>query len=223
MHLSILHIEYDLNARMNFKQAAAKIASIQTVAVAQSLGEALEKIRDDQTFDIIYISSRFSRDAAESFIQAAKTTEAGAQAVFICVCSGLYCTANVLADYASIGFEGFLLAPYSVESFRETFEIAEKLLSSHASRSEDLTVRLLVRATVGNMIDCARRFKTSKPLAVPHAELKRTAEIVRALPKSTRRRFKEAVNHEFSNRRPEHRRRSHSDDPSSNGGKVSNW
>lgn len=223
MHLSILHIEYDLNARMNFKQAASKIASIDSIAAAASLGEALEKIRDDQAFDIVYISSRFSRDAAANFIQTAKSTEAGAHTVFICVCSGLYCTANVLADYASIGFEGFLLAPYSVESFRETFEIAEKLLACHTSRSEDLTVRLLVRATVGNMVDCARRFKTSKPLTVPHAELKRTAEIVRALPKSTRLRFKEAVNNEFSNQRPERRRRASSGDSSSSTGKVSNW
>lgn len=223
MHLSILHIEYDLNARVNFKQAASKIASTHLLAVAASLGDAIEKIRNDQTFDIIYISSRFSRDATAKFIEAAKNTEAGAHAVFMCVCSGLYCTANVLADYASIGFEGFLLAPYSVESFRETFEIAEKLLASHASRSEDLTVRLLVRATVGNMVDCARRFKTSRPLTVPHAELKRTAEIVRALPKSTRRRFKEAVNLEFSNQRPERRRRSNPDDSFSNTGKVSNW
>jgi hypothetical protein len=223
MHLSILHIEYDLNARINFKQAASQIASTHFLSVAASLGDAIEKIRDDQTFDIIYISSRFSRDAIAKFIQAAKNTEAGEHAVFVCVCSGVYCTANELADYASIGIEAFLLAPYSVESFRETFEISERLLASHTSRSEDLTVRLLVRATVSNMVDCARRFKTAKPLTVPHAELKRTAEIVRALPNSTRRRFKEAVNNEFSNQRPERRRRSNSDDFSSKTQKASNW
>ncbi len=223
MHLSILHIEYDLNARVNFKQAASEIARTHSLNVAASLGEALEKIRDEQIFDIIFISSRFSRDAAAKFIEAAKRTDSGAHSVFMCICTGLYCTANVLADYASIGFEGFLLAPYSVESFRETFAIAEKLLESHTSRSEDLTVRLLVRATVGNMADCARRFKGSKPLTIPHEELKRTAEIVRALPQATRRRFKEAVNQEFSNQHRAYRRRTHTRNTSSNTSKVSNW
>jgi hypothetical protein len=222
MALSVLYIEYDLNARMNFKQAASRITSVLSLSVATSLGEALEKIRDDQSFDIIYISSRFSRDASAKFIEAAKGTEVGSHAVFMCVCSGVYCTANVLADYASIGFEGFLLAPYSVESFHETFAIAEKLLVSHASRSEDLAVRLLVRATVVNMVDCARRTRESKPLTVPHAELRRTAEIVRALPKATRRRFKEAINQQFSDRTFKRSRRSHEEQFSARTGKVSN-
>jgi hypothetical protein len=223
MDLSVLYIEYDLNARLNFKQAAAGVSAQFSLSVATSLGEALQKLRDEQSFDIIYISSRFSRDASANFIAAAKGTDVGAHAVFMCVCSGLYCTANTLADYASIGFEGFLLAPYSVESFRETFEIAKKLLSSHASRSEELAVRLLVRATVANMADCARRFKVAKPLTIPHAELKRTAEIVRTLPSSTRRRFKEVVNQHFSDRASNRTRRSNSSHYSSNDRKASNF
>lgn len=200
MDLSILYIDYDLNARGSFKQAMIASGSRHKLSFSTSLGDALEKIRAGQCFDLIYTSSRFSRDALAKFIESAKSCEAGAPAVLICVCSGVSCTANQLADYATIGFEGFLFAPYSLESFRETLEIGVKLLESHNSKADELAVRLLVRATVSSMIECARRTKLSQPLHAPHAELRRTAELVRALPISTRRRFKEVINRQLSNK-----------------------
>ena len=181
MALSALYIDPDLTGRLRFKQAARTTGMLGSLIAINTLLEGLERLEARKSYDVIYLTSRFTTEIVANFVRAARRTAQGGRSVYMVVLERRECDATTLAGFALAGVDGFLVSPFSTESLSENVDIATRLVSVKARKNDELSVELLVKAVTSNFSNYVRCLKEKSASFVPRDQLRRTHSLIAAL------------------------------------------
>lgn len=122
--LTALIIDSSSSVRSGLKDAAHHSASYRHVFVVANLGQGISQLANPLPIDVFFISAKYGHDAISRFIREAKNTKAGHSAAFISIVGSSQEDSLSIARDLTEGFDGFILAPFSVESVSKSVEIA---------------------------------------------------------------------------------------------------
>ena len=182
MALTALYIDPDLTGRLRFKQAARTTGMLGNLIAINTLLEGLERLEARKSYDVIYLTSRFTTEIVANFVKAARGTTQGGRAVFMVVLERRECDATTLAGFALAGIDGFLVSPFSTESLSENVDIATRLISIKVRKNEELSVELLVKAVTSNFSNYIKSIQQKSNSFLPRDQLRRTHTLIAALP-----------------------------------------
>lgn len=197
MALSALYIDPDLTGRLRFKQAARTTGMLGSLIAINTLLEGLERLDARKSYDVIYLTSRFTTEIVANFIRSARRTAQGGRSVYMVVLERRECDATTLAGFALAGVDGFLVSPFSTESLSENVDIATRLVSVKARKHDELSVELLVKAVTSNFSTYVRCLKEKSASFVPRDQLRRTHSLIAALAPELRATYFELLTERF--------------------------
>ncbi|MBX7144807.1 MAG: hypothetical protein K1X79_10185 [Oligoflexia bacterium] len=133
-----------LESRMQLKAATASAPQFDHCSLASSLGESLRLLNERRTCDIVFISQHFESAAISEFIKEARQTPAGRDAAYIMVIGVADQTSVGIAENVLIGADGFLSAPYSVDSLVEITRLASTVKRQRMRERQEAAVKMIV-------------------------------------------------------------------------------
>ena len=176
-NLSLLIVEPDGDARMRIKHALSEFKDLGTPEFTIDLDESVRKISLGASYDIVFISQRFDKDAVHSFVGKCRDTRSGQDSTYIMVLNSRENSVSYLGLEYAIGVDGFLLEPYSPERLKEIVELSLSLKGERAETREKaaLTVTVSEIIDIINLIaflkscdfEVSRSMKRLKELCVP--------------------------------------------------------
>lgn len=143
-----LIVDPNPESRMRLRQATSVCGEFATVQLESSLLDALKRMRDRMTCNVVFISQTFESNESQEFVKMARETPYGQYAAYIMVLNGSQQNRSGVASNVSGGVDGFLFQPYSVEALRETTAIAAEVRAKAAAARRIASRKLLAAAIV---------------------------------------------------------------------------
>ncbi len=143
-----LIVDPDPESRMRLRQATSVCGEFASVKLESSLLDALKRMRDRMTCNVVFISQTFESTESQEFVKMARETAYGQYAAYIMVLNGSQQNRSGVAANVSGGVDGFLFQPYSVEALRETTAIAAEVRAKAAAARRVASRKLLADAIV---------------------------------------------------------------------------
>jgi CheY-like chemotaxis protein len=173
-----LIVDPDPESRMRLRQATAVCGEFASVKLESSLLEALKKMRDRMTCNVIFISQTFQSEESREFVKMARETPFGQYAAYIMVLNGSQQIRTGIASNVSGGVDGFLFQPFSVEALRETTTLAREVRLKAAIARKSASRKLLSNAIIPQVEKIFIQELLEKPIPQQKYELK---TVVRSL------------------------------------------
>jgi hypothetical protein len=146
-----------MDKRSHLRELARNFCN--SVLVSSTLQDGLERIRNSSNCDVIYVSSRFDLELATQFIASSKQTEAGRDSANLLIGSVEPFTESVLARLMLKGFDGMLIEPASVDTFRVSAELALKARKEKLHQRKKKSLDIMVRALADQLDELASKKK----------------------------------------------------------------
>lgn len=142
--LDAVIIEPALDHRTNLREVARNFCK--SVSAAATLQDGLERVRNSANCDVIYVSSRFDLEVATQFIASTRQTDSGKDSANLLIGSPEDYTEAFIARLMLKGFDGILLEPSSVDTFKVSAEIALKARTKKLHLRKKKSIEVMVRA-----------------------------------------------------------------------------
>jgi DNA-binding NarL/FixJ family response regulator len=113
------------NSRMQIKAVASAFMRIEAILQATTTRQGLDCIKNNQAFDVIFISSQFDTKNITDFITKAKSLPVGRKAAFVLLLKAKHQETSYVAKNILDGVDGFVFEPLSVDSFMEVVQTAK--------------------------------------------------------------------------------------------------
>lgn len=136
-------IDSDISSRTRLRQATIAVPTFGDVAYAQTFDNAMGKLGGGQKCDVVFIAQKFESIEVTNFIKASKETKQGQDAAYVLVL-GDNSDKTTVANYVMHGADGFLFAPFSVDSLVEITTLAAKVRKERSATRERAAMKLLV-------------------------------------------------------------------------------
>lgn len=188
---NFLYIDPDHRGRMGFKQAAQIFGTVSSVVASCDLHEGLERLETGTSYSIVYLSSRFSKDALRSFIAAARETQYGSQSAYIVVVDTT--ENNILAEYALLGADGFLSEPYTSRAIAQSVIVAHTARVTRDYAPHQLPVDILIKAAIENFSSFVQSQAQPSTIGAAREKLLKTRQLVETLDAEGQQRFLERL------------------------------
>jgi response regulator RpfG family c-di-GMP phosphodiesterase len=154
-------IDPDLNSRMRLKQATSSVHNFGHVGQVGELNEAMQKLRNNDSCDVIFISYRFDQNEVINFIRQAKETSRGQDVAYIQVLKSNSGDSSTVAQNVIGGADGLLFEPYSVDYLLEITNLAARVKKERSGAREKAAIQVLVQDVV-NQVDQLYFLKSSE-------------------------------------------------------------
>ena len=198
MTLQALYIDPELDGRLRFKQIARNSQMLANVFATNTLLEGLQRLEAKKPYDIVYLASRFSLEIIGQFISTARRTAFGSRAVFVLVLERVSCDMTTLAEFALAGVDGFLVAPFSINSLTENAVISAKILAARERRNQEVSIEVLAKAAMINFSLYAQSVKEKRTPQSARENLRRTHVLAGKLPKDLKGKYIDLLVERFS-------------------------
>lgn len=142
-HTAII-IDSEMQKKMMLKQATNSVNAFGNVMMCGSLEEGRHVINNGQLYDVIFVASRFDRNAISSFIKECKATKGAQDAAYILVLTSKSQDNSQVAANMMTGADGFLFEPYSVDQLEEITILSTKVKKERSVAREKVALKLVV-------------------------------------------------------------------------------
>jgi CheY-like chemotaxis protein len=177
--LDAVIVEPALDKRTNLREVARNFCT--SVVVASSLKDGLERVRNCSNCDVIYISSRFDLDSAAQFLVSAKETEPGRDSANLLIGSRDEASESYIARLTLKGFDGMLLEPASVDTFRASAEVALRARNRKLDERKKKSIDVMVRTLAGQLDELALKHKLKQSSILCQDKFQRLCHEITAL------------------------------------------
>ncbi len=164
-----LAIDPDSKNRMLLKQAMSAVIQFNSVYSVRNERIGLELLKQNEKYDLIFISDKIEKKRILKFIKEAKETSVGFLAGYILLCS-VKGDAKFLADSMLGGIDGVLIEPYSIDSLQELSLLAAEV----KLKREDEKRKMIFRFLVADVVRCLDVLVQSQVLGHPLNSMKKT-------------------------------------------------
>lgn len=196
--LDAVIIEPALEKRTNLREVARNFCS--SVIVSSSLQDGLERVRNCANCDVIYVSSRFDLDLATQFISSTKQTDSGRDSANLLIGSAEPITESFFARLLLKGFDGMLIEPASVDTFKASAELALKARKEKLHLRKKKSIEVLIRALMDQVDELAFKKKCKQITLLSHDRLQNLAKEIFQLDLDSKQVYLEAAIEQFSAR-----------------------
>lgn len=177
--LDAVIIEPVLENRTHLRELARDFCK--SVSVSSSLQDGAERIRGLSNCDVLYVSSRFDFEAAKQFVASCKKTDIAKDSANLLIGSREDCSEAYLARLSLNGFDGILLEPASVDTFKVSAEIALKARQEKLKLRTKKSVDILVRAIASQLDDLYIRKKSGHIFFMAQEKLSNLGKEIKSL------------------------------------------
>lgn len=143
-----LVIEPDAHARMRVKGATSAVPTFGKVHQVANLTEGMEKLKNVERMDVIFLSAVYSKEETAAFIKQAKEMKSGQDGAYILVMKTQKQESSTVAQNVLVGADGVLFEPYSVDSLVEITVLAARVKGERAKSREEAAIRILVKDVI---------------------------------------------------------------------------
>lgn len=176
-----LIVDPDIQARMRLKTATAAVGNFGLVAQHGELKQGLSALSAEPGTDVVFISTRFSRDEVTEFVKTARGVRNSQDCAYVLLLSQGKQEASLIACGVLEGLDGFLFEPYSAESLLEITRIAATVKSERSRVREQVALRLLLREAMAQIDLVAQLRKAGSGAAISARALQETCGVLRTL------------------------------------------
>lgn len=141
--LSALIVEPNASKRGYLWQATLHEPQFCKVKGLKTLEDALS-ILGGNNFDVILISSSFSKDRVATFVSSSRMIAGGREAAYVTVVPAEEQTKENIALNLLDGLDGFLFIPFSVSSLKEVAKIAGRVKKKFEGEKKKAALKLLL-------------------------------------------------------------------------------
>jgi|GEM_PF-1574848 len=174
-----LIVDPEPESRMRLRQATSVCGEFTSVNLESSLLNALEKMKERMSCNIVFISQTFAADESREFVKLARETSTGQYAAYIMVLNGNQQSRTGVASNVSGGVDGFLFQPFSVEALRETAAIAAEVRAKATALRRATSRKLLSNSIVPQVEKIFGQELIGKPIPQQKYELKKVLSSLR--------------------------------------------
>ncbi len=168
--LDAVIIEPVLEKRTHFREIARDFCK--SVSVSSTLQDGAERIRSLKNCDVIYVSSRFDFEAAKQFVANCRKFEVAKDSANLLIAGRELCSESYLAKLSLNGFDGVLVEPASVETFKVSAEIALKARSEKLNLRTRKSIDILVKSLAQQLDELCLKKKTGHIFFMAQEKLK---------------------------------------------------
>ncbi len=158
--LDAVIVEPNLDKRTNLREIGRNFCN--SVVVASSLKDGLERVRAAKNCDVIYISSRFDLDLAAQFVSTTKETDAGKDSANLLIGCNTDASESFIARMTLKGFDGMLVEPASVDTFRVSAELALKVRKQKLEERQKKSLDVMVKSLAERLDELANKKKLKR-------------------------------------------------------------
>lgn len=144
MQYSIIVVDGDFEARSRIKQTSVMLKDWAMIQYVANLAEACDLLQHRSGYDVVIVSYKFGRELIREFVKKAKALPAGFQAAFVVSVSGEQSGISTITGNMILGVDGFLIEPYSMETFIETVELARRVKVSGMKERQEYALKFLL-------------------------------------------------------------------------------
>jgi DNA-binding NarL/FixJ family response regulator len=124
---NVLVIDSDMKSRTKIKTVARAVNCFESINGVDSLIEGLQYLRSAKPCDIVFVSEAFDKAQINEFLAEAMTTSTGDLCSYVMAMKTSDPSQEIIAANVMMGFNGFLLEPYSADGLNEIAGIAQKI------------------------------------------------------------------------------------------------
>lgn len=179
--IKALVVDSDIQARIRLKTATAAVGTFSSVIQHSELRAAHSALTAEEGIDVVFISTRFSREEVREFVRHAKASQNGQDSAYVLLLGQDKQDASLIAGSVLEGLDGFLFEPYSVEGLQEIVKLAAKVRAERAKAREGVAIGLLVREVMAQLDLVASLKKAGASAAISTKALHETCSVLRSL------------------------------------------
>lgn len=177
--LDAVIIEPALDKRTNLREIARSFCK--SVVVSSSLQDGLDRVRNANNCDVIYVSSRFDFDAATNFVASTKQFDSGRDSANLLIGSPEDYSEVFLAKLTLKGFDGVLVEPASVDTFRHSAELAMRVRGEKLALRKKKSIEMLAKGLADSLDDLALKTKLKQVAIVSGEKFRKLSRELAAL------------------------------------------
>ena len=197
--IAALIVDPDTTTRHRLREALGTLSQVDAVVLAGGTGEAHSKIQESDRFDLVFIGDSNPRTAAQALLKQARSMRATMDAAFISVLSAAPEAAVLNADLLH-GVDGFLVAPYSINSMTQMIEIAEAVRKDRRDLRLRAALQLLIQEIRSQVTLTARLLSDGCAARTSLELLREMCAALRDLPLENQSQYLELLLSSFSDR-----------------------
>ncbi|MCB0331182.1 MAG: hypothetical protein KDD70_16045 [Bdellovibrionales bacterium] len=151
-------IDPDPKDRAVLKSALHAISNYNKIFQAKSIRDCLSLMKEEESELLInFISYEFPKEEIGRLVAQGKSTPGGVDSAYVIVFKSDEQDSGTIARSLLDGIDGFVVAPYSVESLAKITKLAEKLKKERRQSRIEKTVKFLVEDTLATLDEVAAR------------------------------------------------------------------
>ena len=177
--LDAIIVEPSLDKRTHLREIARDFCK--SVVVSPTLQDGLERIKGSKNCDVIYVSSRFDIETATQFIMSSKQTETGKDSANLLITPSESFNETFLARLMLNGFDGMLLEPASVETFKDSAELALKARNVKLKDRQKRSISVLIRALADQLDELAAKKRLKQVSILAEDRFRKSGKELRVL------------------------------------------
>ena len=178
--LVALVVEAGTAEREHLKAALRSSGGVSETHYARSSTEALQQLEAADRIDLIFLSSRLGEGEAPAIIRAALRSRAGRDAACIALLRSQPEIAELTAELLD-GFDGVIVAPFSVDAVTKSLEIATRVRKERSDRRLRLALNLLITEIRSQLSQVSRLLTRGSRASISLAALREMCDVLREL------------------------------------------
>ncbi len=179
--LATLIVDTNPDARMRVKQATASVTCFSPVQLCATLKEATGRLSEGHSWDLVFLSSRFSQAELAEFVRQGKGSALGADAAYVMVVPPRDQDMAALAGSVLMGIDGLLCEPYSVDGLLEISRLAAVIKKERVKTRQEGMVASLIKNCGDTLDSLALATYLGRPAGEAKRGLRELAETLRTL------------------------------------------